>query len=159
MKHADNLTNKRSHSGITIYVNNALINFYSKRQNTFESSSFGLGIVVLIIDTKIVESLRYKLSTFVVNLEIPSEVYYDNKPVAKQFSVPVSVLNKRHRAIYYHMVGESQASRTLRVVWISGEYNISASLTKTTITGHMRHEMVDSIFYNKSVVIRDKEKS
>ena len=32
--HAGNLANRRYHSGILIYVNNALINFYSKRQNT-----------------------------------------------------------------------------------------------------------------------------
>ena len=35
VKHAGNLVNSRSHSGILIYVNNALKNFYRKRQNTF----------------------------------------------------------------------------------------------------------------------------
>ena len=32
--HAGNLKNRRSHSGILIYVNNAQIIWYSKRQNT-----------------------------------------------------------------------------------------------------------------------------
>ena len=39
--HAGNLENRRYHSWILIYVNNALIKFYSKRQNTFESKIFG----------------------------------------------------------------------------------------------------------------------
>ena len=39
--HAGNVANRRSHSGILIYVNNALIISYSRRQNTVESSSFG----------------------------------------------------------------------------------------------------------------------
>ena len=40
--HARNMANRRSHSGIIIYVNNPPITWYSKRQNTFEYSSFGL---------------------------------------------------------------------------------------------------------------------
>jgi hypothetical protein len=38
--HAGNLANRRSHTGILVYVNNALILWYSKRQNTVESSIF-----------------------------------------------------------------------------------------------------------------------
>ena len=34
VNHSGDLANRRSHSGILIYVNNVLINFYSKRQNT-----------------------------------------------------------------------------------------------------------------------------
>ena len=52
--HTGNLANSRSHSGILIYFNNALIKFYSKRQNTVESSSFGSEFVVLIIATEMV---------------------------------------------------------------------------------------------------------
>ena len=37
VKHAGNLANTRSHSGILIYFINALINFYSKRQDTVKS--------------------------------------------------------------------------------------------------------------------------
>ena len=39
--HAGNLVNRRSHSGILIYVSNAVIICYSKRQNIVESSSLG----------------------------------------------------------------------------------------------------------------------
>jgi hypothetical protein len=51
--HAGNLANKRSHTGILIYVNNALIHWYSKWQNT-ES-------VVSRIATELIESLRHIL--------------------------------------------------------------------------------------------------
>ena len=46
----------------------------------------------------------------------------------------------------------------MRVGWIPGEYNIVDLLTNTTITRSIRHGMVESIFYNKAVVIREKEK-
>ena len=47
------------HQGILIYFNNALINFYRKRQSIVESSSFGSEFVELIIATEMVEVLRY----------------------------------------------------------------------------------------------------
>lgn len=50
-----NLLNRRSHSGILIYVNNAPIIWYSKRQNTVESSSFGSEFVTLRIATELIE--------------------------------------------------------------------------------------------------------
>ena len=63
------MENRRSHSGILVYVNNTLINFYSKRKNTVESSSFGLDFMELGIATETLEALSYKLRTFGVNLE------------------------------------------------------------------------------------------
>ena len=141
--HAIIFINRRSHSDILIYVNNTLINFYRKIQNTVESSSFGSGFVALIIATYMVEALMYKLSTFGVNLEGPAEVYCDNKSLVTNSSVTASVLNKRHNAICYHRVREAQDSGTLRVGWIPGEYNLAYLFTKTTMTGNMRHGMVE----------------
>ena len=82
---------RRPHSGILIYTNNLLIKFYSKRQNTVESSSFGSESVALIIATEMVEKLRYKLRTFGISLEGPAEVYFDNKSVVTNSSVTSSV--------------------------------------------------------------------
>ena len=77
--HAGNLTNRRSHTGIIIYVNNAPIIWYSKRQNMVESSSFGSEFVALRITMELNEALRYKLRTLGVPIDGASEVFYDNK--------------------------------------------------------------------------------
>ena len=45
--HTGNLANRRSHSGILIYVNNSPVLWYSKRQNSVETSSFGSEFVAL----------------------------------------------------------------------------------------------------------------
>ena len=102
--HAGKLGKRRPHSGILVYVNSSLINFYIKRQNTVESSSFGSEFLALIISTDMVESLRYKLRTFGVNLEGPAEVYCDNKSGVTKSSVPESVLNKINNTVCYHRV-------------------------------------------------------
>ena len=65
--HAVNMANRSSHSGIIIYVNNAPIIWYSKRNNTVEASSFVSEFVDLSITTDMIEALRYKLIFF----EIP----------------------------------------------------------------------------------------
>ena len=46
-KHAGNMANRRSHSVIIIYVDNAPIIWYSKQQNTVEASSFGSDFLLL----------------------------------------------------------------------------------------------------------------
>jgi hypothetical protein len=45
--HAGNVISRRMHTGILIYVQNAPIIWFSKRQNTVESSSFGSEFVTL----------------------------------------------------------------------------------------------------------------
>jgi hypothetical protein len=46
--HAGNLATRRSHSGIIIFLNKSPILWYSKRQNTVESSTFGSEFVALL---------------------------------------------------------------------------------------------------------------
>ena len=62
--HTGNMANRRSHSGIIIYVNNATIIWYSKQYKILEASSFESEFVALRISAEIIESLRYKLRCF-----------------------------------------------------------------------------------------------
>ena len=116
--HEGNMENKRSHSGIIIYVNNAPIIWYSKLQNTVEASSFGSEFVALSIATEMIEALRYKLRCFGVPVESPAEVFCDNMSVVNNLSIPTSALNKMHNSICYHRVRESQDAVILRFGWI-----------------------------------------
>ncbi len=52
--HAGSLVTLRSHTGIIIYVQNAPVIWYSKRQNTIESSSFGSEFVALRIAKELI---------------------------------------------------------------------------------------------------------
>ena len=52
--HAGNLENRISHSGILIYINNALVLSFSKRHNTVDSNSFGSELAAFRIATDIV---------------------------------------------------------------------------------------------------------
>ena len=155
--HAGNLANRRSHSGILIYVNNALILAFSKRQNTVESSSFGSELVALRVATDLIEALRYKLRCFGIPIDGPATVLCDNKSVVTNSSVPASVLNKRHNAICYHRVREAQAAQIIRVAWIPGDLNLSDLLTKTTMPANKKNGFVQEIFTNNATVVNTSE--
>ena len=53
---------------------------------------------------------------------------------------------------------ESQATITLRVVWIPIDYNLTDLFTETKKTVNMINRMLQSIFYHKVAVIWDKDK-
>ena len=144
--HAGNMKTRRSHSGILIYVNQAPIVWYSKRQNTVEASSFGSEYIALRICTEMVEALRYKLRCFGVPIEGACDVMCDNRSVVTNSSVPTSVLNKRHNAICYHRVREAQAAGVIRVGWIEGKENVADLFTKTTLSNECKRKFVQFIF-------------
>ena len=59
--HAGDRATRRSFTGILIYVNRAPIIWFSKRQNTVKTSTFGSKFVAMRIATKMVDGLRYRL--------------------------------------------------------------------------------------------------
>ena len=92
--HAGNKVTRQSHTGILIWVNNAPIIFYSKRQNTVETSTFGSEMVAMRIAKELIVALRYKLRMFGVPIDGPANVYCDNQGVVKNTSLPESTLSK-----------------------------------------------------------------
>jgi hypothetical protein len=112
--HAGNVVTRRSHTGIVIFVQNAPIMVYSKRQNTVEAATFGSEFVALRVCKDLIVALRYKLRVFGVPIDGPANVFCDNRGVVKNVSVPESVLMKKHNAINYHAVREAAAAKILR---------------------------------------------
>jgi Reverse transcriptase (RNA-dependent DNA polymerase) len=144
--HAGNLITRRSHTGILIYLNKAPIIWYSKRQNTVESSTFGSEFVAMRIAVDQIEALRYKLRMFGIPLDGPADVFCDNQSVVTSSSVPESMLAKKHNAICYHRVREAVASRMIRVAKEDTHTNLADILTKLLPTEVRRH-LLDRILY------------
>jgi hypothetical protein len=144
--HAGNVVTRRSHTGIIIYVQNAPVIWFSKRQNTVEAATFGSEFVALRICKELIVALRYKLRMFGVPIDGPANVFCDNRGVVKNASVPESTLMKKHNAINYHAVREAAAADILRVGKEDGETNISDLLTKV-IHGQRRWDLCWGLFW------------
>ena len=128
--HAGNKVTRRSHTGIIIFVNSAPIIWYSKRQNTVESSTFGSEIVALKQASDMIESILYKLRMFGIPVEGEVRVLCDNESVVKIGSNPDARLTKRHNSIAFHRIRECVAARMMLVYHEKGESNLADILTK-----------------------------
>jgi hypothetical protein len=145
--HAGNIVTRRSHTGILIFIQNAPIIWWSKKQNTVESSSFGSEFVALRTARDMIVALRYKLRMFGIPIIGPASVLCDNQGVVKNASLPESTLSKRHNAINYHSVREAVAAQILRVGKEDGETNLADPFTK--VLGRMkRYDMFSKITYS-----------
>ena len=154
--HAGNMLTWKYHTGIIIFVNNPPIIWYSKRQNTVESSSFGSKFISLRIATEMIEELRYKLRIFGVSIDRPADVFCDNQSVVNNVSIPFSVLNKKKKSIFYHRFREAHTAGTILVGWKSCEYNKSDIGTKTTIPTERQYKLLNSIVNEKNSTITKK---
>ena len=142
--HAGNRITRRSHTGIIIMVNMSPVVWYSKRQNTVETSTFGSEIVALRIAVELIDSLRYKLRMFGVPLSGPARVFCDNESVVKTTTVPESRLKKKHCSIGYHRARESVAAGAILVYYEKSETNLADLLTKP-LSASKREPLVQSL--------------
>ena len=144
--HAGNMMTRRSHTGILVYVQNAPILWFSKRQNTVESSSFGSEFVALRAAKEMIVALRYKLRMFGVSIDGPANVFCDNNGVVKNTTIPSSMLAKKHNAINYHAIREAVAAKILRVGKEDGMTNLADLFTKV-LTADRRRALCKHIMH------------
>ena len=83
-------------------------------------------------------------------------MFCDNQSVVTNVIIHSSVLNKKQNSICYHRVREAHTAGTIRVGWISGEYNKADIGTKTKIPTKRRYELLNSIFNEKVSMITNK---
>ena len=128
--HAGCKVTRRSHTGVIIFVNRAPILWFSKRQATVETSTFGSEIVAMRIAIEMIEGLRYKLRMMGVPIDGPCDVFCDNESVVKNVTRPESPIKKKHNSIAYHKARESIAAGTIRIAKEDGVTNIADIFTK-----------------------------
>ena len=128
--HTGNVVTRRSQTGYFIFLNNALIVSFSKRQNTVESSTYGSELVAMRIAKDMVSALRIKLKCFGIPLAGPTNVFCDNNAVVQNVSIPESTLSKKHNAINYHIIREAVAAGIIRVGKEDTTTNIADVFTK-----------------------------
>ena len=121
---------RHSQTGILLFLNRAPIIWYSKRQNTVETSTFGSEFFAMRIAVELIEALRCKLRMFGIPLDGPTNVFCDNEAVTKNATIPESTLKKKHNSIAYHRTREAVAAETIRVAKEDGLTNLADVLTK-----------------------------
>ena len=120
----------RSVTGILHILNQTPIDWFSKRQNTVETATFGSEFVAARICTEQIIDLRITLRDMGVPIDGPAWMLGDNQSVITSSTIPHSVLNKRHNALAYHRVRAAVAARVLYFCYVSGKENVADIMTK-----------------------------
>jgi hypothetical protein len=145
--HTGNLVTRCSHSSILIYLNQALISWYSEAQRTVKTLTFDSEFIALRIAVELlVEALRYKVRMMGVPIDGSANIFGNNKSVIVSATVPSSTLIKRHNAICYHRVREAVASKIIRITYIPSDQNLAYMLTKP-LNECKLHERLKNILF------------
>ena len=126
----------------TLYLR-APILWFSKRQNTVETSAFSSEMIAMKTCMEAIQALRYKLKMFGVLLMGPTEVFCDNNSLVLNTSNVESKVNKKHNSLAFCAIRLSVVAEIIRVAWLSGEENISDAMTKM-----LSKEEIEYIFGN-----------
>ena len=124
------LVTGRAATGILHLVNGTPMGWYSKRQDTVETATYGSELVAARIATEQIIALRTTLRYLGVPICSKSYMFGDNQSVVTSSTVPHSSLNKRHNALSYHRVREAIAAKILGFHHIDGKINPADVLTK-----------------------------
>ena len=146
---ADNggcLVTRRSRTGVIIYVNKAPVLWYTKRQNSVETSTFGSEFTALKTAVELSEGVLYKLRMMGIRVLLPIHLRCDNQSVVYNTKHPESQLKKKSNSIAYHYVREKVAAGIIEVSHESTESNLADVLTKILI-GEKRNTMNRKILY------------
>jgi hypothetical protein len=144
--HAGDTVTRRSRTGIWLFIQSSPITWYSKKQNSVETSSFGSEFAAMKTAVEMVEGLRYKLRMMGVPIDGPCNVKADNMSMVRNSSVPESQLKKKSNSIAYHYVRERAAADVVIINYESTKTNIADMLTKTQC-GLVRRKLCSYVLY------------
>ena len=127
--HHDLITG-RSVTGILHLVNQTPVDWYTKRQATVETATYGSEFVAARIATDQIIDLRLTLRYLGVPVDTHTYMFGDNQSVITSSTIPHSILAKQHNALSYHRVREAIAAKIVKFFHIEGTTNPADILSK-----------------------------
>ena len=146
--HASDTMTRRSWTGMLIYINNALVYWSSKKQNSVESSSFGSEFIAMKQCCEYLRGLRYKLRMMGIAIDGPCFIHGDNQYVLANTSIPKSALKKKSQSIAYHFVCEGIARDEWRTAYVNTCNNDADLLTKVLPSREKRKGFVRNLLHH-----------
>jgi hypothetical protein len=120
----------RSVTGILHLFNQTPIDWYSKKQATVETATYGSEFIAACTCIDQVINLPTTLHYLGVPIHEKSYIFGDNESVIDSSTIPHSKLHKRHNALSFHCICEAVATKIVDIHHLSGEYNPADILSK-----------------------------
>ncbi len=140
------LTTGRAVTGVIHFLNQTPIEWYTKKQTTVETATYGSEFASARVAIQQIAGLRLTLQYLGVPIERSAYLFGDNESVVKSASMPHSQLSKRHHALAYHYTREAIASKMVIFSHIPSGINVADILSKHW--GHSQvYDMLRPIFF------------
>jgi hypothetical protein len=120
----------RSITAILHFLNQTLMDWYSKKQANVETATFGSEFIPARTTINQIVDLQTTLCYLCIPIQEKSYVFGDNKTVINASSTPHAKLHKKHNALSFHHVREAVASKYVTIFHLPGEYNPANILSK-----------------------------
>ena len=101
----------KSVTALLHFVNTTQTNWFSKRQATVETATYGSEFVAAKTATEQIKDLRNKLRYLGVPIMTKAYMFGDNS--GHRFNIPQSILNRSHNMLSHHRVREAIAPKIL----------------------------------------------
>jgi hypothetical protein len=140
-------------TGLSITViphlcNQTLVDWYSKRQATVETATFGSEFTTARIAVEQIIDLRITLRYHGVPVNHKSFIFGENQAVVMNSAIPHSSLNKRHNALSCHRVREMIAAKILGYYWIDGKLNPADIVSRNWAHPQIWHLLKPLLFWS-----------
>jgi hypothetical protein len=120
----------RSVTGVLHLINQTPFEWFSKRQATVETATYGSEFVAARIAVEQIMDVRTTLRFLGVPILGKSLLFGDNQSVIISSTEPQSPINKRHNALSYHRVREAIAAGIVDFRKVLGAENVADILSK-----------------------------
>ena len=104
LDYASDIVTRWSRTGFIAYLNRAPIYWFSKKQTSIKTSSFGSEFTTMKQLHEYIRGLHYKLIIMGIPVEGPVFIYSDNQSILANTSIPESALKKKSQLLAYHLV-------------------------------------------------------
>ena len=124
------LATGKSLTGCLHFVNKTLVDWYSKKQTTVETATYGSEFVATKTATEQIMAIRQTLRYLGAPIGSKSYLFGNNRSVITSATLPHSTLTKHHNIQAFHRVREAIEAKIMAFYWIQSVYSLSDMLPK-----------------------------
>ena len=124
------LATAKSLTGCLHFINKTPVDWYSKKQATVETATYGSKFVAAKTTTEQIMDIRETLRYLGAPITTKFFLFGDNRSVVTSATLTHSTLTKRHTILAFHRVREAIAAKLMAFYWIQSAHNLSDMLSK-----------------------------
>ena len=141
------LLTRRSVTGVLHFINQTPIDWFSKKQATVETATYGSEFIAARTCVEQAIDLRNTLRYLGVPIRGRSYMFGDNESFVNSSSKPHAKLHKRHNALSFHRVREAVAAKLVSFNYLLGSSNPADILSKHWSHAHIQDRLRLILFW------------